>query len=110
MVAMVGLDDVHVATLVTSWLLASLKTAVTKNCSVAPIVMDGLTGLMINPVNVGAMTVDGVLPAIDPRVAVIVVVPEFTPVALPPALMVATVPSEDDHMTELVRFAVLPLE
>jgi hypothetical protein len=48
------------------------------------------------------------LPATEPTVAVIVLVPGLIPVALPPSLMPATLMFEDDHATELVMSAVLP--
>ena len=48
----------------------------------------------------------GVCPTIPPEVAVIVVVPDATPVTRPPAEIVALLRSVEPHVTEPVRFWV----
>jgi hypothetical protein len=70
--------------------------------------MEGFAGETSTPVRIGAVTVNAVLPVIDPRTAVMVAVPELAPVALPAAVTFATVEFELDHVTEFVMFAVLP--
>ena len=60
------------------------------NCSVAPLVIEGLAGVTAIEVRVGAVTVSLVVPLIEPKVAVIVEDPVATPVASPPEVMVAT--------------------
>ena len=60
------------------------------------------------------MTVSAAVPEMRPEVAVIVVRPEAMPVARPwdPAALdtVAVPVTDDDHVTELVRLAVLESE
>ena len=51
------------------------------NCSVAPLVIEGLAGVTAIEVRVGAVTVSLVFPLIAPRVAVMVEDPVATPVA-----------------------------
>ena len=59
----------------------------------------------------GVVTVTvGLVPVIDPEVAVNVTVPAATPVARPEAEIVATPALDEFHVTELVRFLVLPSE
>jgi hypothetical protein len=59
----------------------------------------------------GVVTVTGELvPAIVPDVAVNVTVPAATPVARPEAEIVATPALDEFHVTEFVRFLVLPSE
>jgi hypothetical protein len=45
---------------------------------------------------------------IDPEAAWIVVLPVAPPVARPPLVIVATAVFEEVHVTELVKFKVLP--
>jgi hypothetical protein len=51
----------------------------------------------------GGGTVKTVVPLTPPDVALMVVVPKATPIADPPALMVALVVSKELQITELVR-------
>ncbi len=80
------------------------------NCCVAPAGIDGLAGVTAMETRVGAVTVKTVDPLIVPDVAVIVEVPAATAVANPAELIVATLVAEEVQVTELVRFAVVPLE
>jgi hypothetical protein len=64
-------------------------------------------GLTLIAVATGAVNVSKVEPLIDPRVALIVVVPTPTSVASP-LLMVATLRFEELQVTEAVSFWVLP--
>ena len=67
-----------------------------------------LLGVHINvDTNVAAVTVRPVDPPIPPEVAWIVVLPAATPVARPPAAMVATLALLELHAAEVVRFCVL---
>ena len=54
------------------------------------------------------MTVRFAPPVLFPEAAVIVTVPPLTPEARPAGLIVATDVFDDDQVTELVIFAVLP--
>ena len=81
------------------------------NCTVVPRTREGLVGVTVIETSVAGVTVRVVEPEIFPDVAVIVVVPAATEVALPfdfaALLMVATDPSEELHVTEVVMFRVL---
>ena len=71
-----------------------------------------LAGVMVIEVKVtagGAVTVNPVLPVTEPEAAVIVTLPAETPVAKPDALTVAIAELVEVQVTELVRFAVVPL-
>jgi hypothetical protein len=70
----------------------------------AIVTLDGLTASDTKT----AGTVRVVDPLIPPEVAVIVVVPVFTPVAIPPAAIVALVGSEEFQVTDAVKSCVLP--
>jgi hypothetical protein len=72
--------------------------------------MEGVDGVTAMETRVGAVTVRRVDPLIAPEVAVIVVVPAEEAVANPAELMFATLVAVEVHVTELVRFAVVPLE
>ncbi len=61
------------------------------NCSVAPLVIEGLAGVTAIEVRVGAVTVSLVFPLTEPKVAVMVEDPTPTPLASPPEVMVAAV-------------------
>jgi len=66
---------------------------------------------------VGGLTIIGV-PGVTPvarangaavaKVAVIIVMPAETPLAIPPVLIVAMAGTDEFHKTEAVRFRVLP--
>ena len=60
------------------------------------------------PVIVGAVTVRVIDPLTAPRVAEIDVVPAATPVADPPALIVALAGAEEFQVTSAVKSALLP--
>jgi hypothetical protein len=63
---------------------------------------------MASEIKVGCPTFSVVEDVIDPEVAAIVEAPTPSPVANPPAAIVATVVEEELQLTELVRFWVLP--
>ena len=57
--------------------------------------------------SVAAVTVSAVEPTTDPDVALMVLVPTATAVAIPPAAMVAVAVVPEAQVTEAVRFCVL---
>ncbi len=59
-------------------------------------------------INTGAVASRVVEPLIEPKVAVIVVIPAPTVMARPVELILATLPSEELQLTWLVRSCVLP--
>jgi hypothetical protein len=69
--------------------------------------MEGFAGVTAIDTR-GAVTVRVVVPCTAPEPAVIVVLPMATPLASPPALIVATPGTEELHVAVLVRFSVLP--
>ncbi len=77
------------------------------NCCVAPFAVDELTGDIEIEVRTAGVTVSTVAPLTDPSVAVMVVVPAATPVALPSVpialLMVAIAVLDEVHITLAVR-------
>jgi hypothetical protein len=60
--------------------------------------------------NAAGCTVNVVFPLTLPKVAFIIVLPTDTPLANPPALIVATPGTDELHTTWLVTFCVLPSE
>lgn len=76
----------------------------------------GLTGVTVIDWSVAAVTDSVVLPEIDPRVAIIVIVPVAEVVANPLALMEAAgdvqryIPQFADHVTCVVIFLLVPSE
>jgi hypothetical protein len=57
----------------------------------------------------GGVTLKTVEPVMGPEVALTVDEPAETPVVSPAAVTVATLVIEEDHVTELVRLAFVPL-
>jgi hypothetical protein len=72
----------------------------------AIVVLFGVTAIETND---GAVVVRTADPLIVPEVAVMVVEPTETAVANPAELMVATLVTVEDQMTELVRLEFVPL-
>ena len=68
--------------------------------------MLGLAGVTAIDFRAAAVTVRTVDPAMLPSVALMLDVPAATPVARPPAVIVATAVVADAHVTWLVRFCV----
>ena len=100
--------ELHVAELVRFWVLLSLYVPVAAYCCVVPCWMEALAGVTAIDTNTGAVTANPVDPLIEPEAAWIVVLPVATPVARAPLVIVATVVFVELHVTELVRFCVLP--
>src|SRR2546425_1280863 len=64
-------SELHVAVEVRFCVLPSVNVAVAMNCCVVPSEIDGLAGVTAIETNAAAVTVNVVLPAIEPEVAVI---------------------------------------
>ena len=107
MVATVGVAEAHVTMPVRFCVLLSLKVPVAVNCCVVPFAMDGFAGVTAIDCSTAAVTVSTVEPVTPLSVALMVLVPLLTPVARPPALMVATEVVAEAHVTWAVRFCVL---
>ena len=107
-VAVVVLEDAHVAVVVRFCVVPSLYVPVAVNCCVPPAATDGFTGVTAIDTSVAAVTVSVVDPLTLPLVALIVVVPAFSALASPVALTVAVVVLEDAHVAVVVRFCVVP--
>jgi hypothetical protein len=106
MVATVVLVEVQETVLVRFCVVPSLYVPVAVNCRVVPFAIEALAGVTAMETSVG-VTVRLVEPLIDPKVALMFVLPAVTAVARP-ALMVATVVLVEVQDTVLVRFCVLP--
>jgi hypothetical protein len=65
--------------------------------------MEGFGGVTAIDTSSGAVTVSVVVPCTAPEVAVIVVLPKASPLAIPPALIVATPGIDDIHVAEAVK-------
>jgi hypothetical protein len=107
-VATLVVCEVHVAVLVRFCVELSEKVPVAVNCLVVPLVIEGFAGVTAIDTSVGAVaaTVRVVEPLTAPEAALIVLVPAATPVAKPPALIVATLVVCEVHVAVLVRFCV----
>src|SRR6185503_14025557 len=91
----------------------SLKVPVAVNCWIPPMPIEGFAGVTARDCNAGGgVTVSTVEPVTEPEVALMLVVPVATPVArpwLPLVLLIVATPMIDDaHVTDVVRFWVLP--
>ena len=77
--ALVGADDAHVAAVVMSCKVASLKKPIAANACVLPLAMEGKGGDTASDTRVASVTVRVTLPDTAPRVAEISVVPQSQP-------------------------------
>jgi hypothetical protein len=107
-VATLVVCEVHVAVLVKFCVELSEKVPVAVNCFVALFAIEGFAGVTAIDTRVGAVavTVRVVVPLMAPEAALIVLVPAATPVANPPALIVATLVVCEVHVAVLVKFCV----
>jgi hypothetical protein len=96
--------ELQVTELVKFCVELSEKVPVAVNCSVLPFAIEGFAGVTATDTNVAAVTVSVVEALMAPEAALIVLVPAATPVASPPALIVATLVACEVHDTVLVRF------
>ena len=74
----------------------------------ASVKVDGVIAIDFRVAVVAAVTVNPVLPVIEPETALTVALPDDTPVARPDALTVATAVLVEVQVAELVRFLVVP--
>ena len=88
--------------------LPSVKVPVAVNCCDNPSAMDDVGGATAMETSMGAMTVSGVEPWMEPTVASIVVPPGVELVANPALLMVAIPVADEVQTAALVRFCVVP--
>jgi len=92
----------------------SEKMPVAVNCSVVPSAMLGLVGVTSRVLSVAAVTAKVVDPDIAPDAAAMVVEPVSTAMTEPAdsavLLTVATLVLDELHVTEAVRFCVVPSE
>ena len=110
MVAMAAFADAQVTDAVRLRVLPSEYVPVAVNCCVLPLAIDGFAGVTAIELNTVALTVRFALPATRPEVAMTCVVPCATPVARPPAVMVAVAELDVDHVDEFVTFVRVPSE
>jgi len=99
-VATAGFDEAQVDELVRSNVDPSEYVPVALNCLVVPLAIDGFTGVTAIETNTAGPTVRVVLTLTAPELALIVDVPCATPVASPPAVMVATALLDEAHVAE----------
>src|ERR1700733_12704487 len=107
-VAMVVVPEVQVTVDVKFCVVPSLNIPVAVNCWVAPLAIDGFTGVTAIDCRVAAVTVRVVEPLIDDDVAVMVEVPTAAALARPPVLIVAMVVVPEVQVTVDVKFCVVP--
>jgi hypothetical protein len=98
--------EVQVAVLVKFCVEWSDNVPVAVNCSVWPFTIEGSAGVTAIDTSVGAVTVRFVVPSMAPDAASILLVPDATPVANPPAVIVTTPGVCEVQTTELVKFCV----
>jgi hypothetical protein len=77
------------------------------SCCVRPLVIKGFAGVTAIDCRVAVVTVSTVEPTTDPNVALIVLVPTASPVARPPALILAVAGVPEAQVTEAVRLCVV---
>lgn len=99
-VAMPGFDDAHVAEPVRSDVDPSEYVPSAWNCCVVPLLTVGFPGVRAIDASACAPTVRVVLAVCPAEVALIWDVPGATPLASPPAAMLATAVLEEDHVAE----------
>ena len=80
------------------------------NCFVAPLAIDGFTGVTASDSKLAGPTVRVVLPVTPTQLAPIWDVPCPVPVARPPAGLVATAVFDDAQVDELVTSSNVPSE
>jgi hypothetical protein len=106
MVATEENDELQVAEVVRSCVDWSENVPVAVNCWGAPKAMVEFAGLILSETRVADVPVRVVAPETAPDVAVIMVVPVATIVAIPPAEIVVTDVLDEFQATEDVRFCV----
>jgi len=107
MEAMFGFEDFQEIPLRLVATLLSLKVPVAVNLMDVPLEILGLAGFTVIETSVAVLTVSGVEPLTDPKVALMVVLPVATLVARPCALMLAAAEFDDVQITVVVMSCVL---
>lgn len=103
-----ALDPEDHVTEVNGCVLPSSKFPTALNCCVVPTAIEALAGLTVIEVRCAATTVNSVLSLSEPTVAVIVVEPAASVVAMPDPSTAATVGEEELHVTPLLKSELLP--
>lgn len=91
-------------------MLLSEKMPVALNCCMVPMAIVGLAGVTEMETSAAPVTLSTVDPEMFPKVAVIVVFPMPSEVAIPlepVELLIVATDVPDDHVTDVVRFCVL---
>ena len=88
--------------------LPSSKLPTAVNCCVVPNAIDAVAGLTVIEVKCAATTVNTVLSLSEPTVAVIVVEPAASVVAMPEPSTAATVGEEEFQVTPLLKSELVP--
>lgn len=108
-VAKLVLDELHITEFVRVCELPSLNVPIAVNCSLEPMFSEPDAALTAMDCSVAELTVSTIVFDATPLcVALTLVVPPVRPVARPVAVIVATAVLEELHVTEVVRFCVLP--
>lgn len=108
-VAAAVFEDVQVTELVKSTVVPFWRVPIAVNCCVAPEEIDRVVGVTEIDDKLATVTFTVVEPLTPFRVALIVAVPDATPVTRPFELAVAILISEDAQLAEFVMVSVLPL-
>jgi hypothetical protein len=95
-----GADELHAAVLVRFCALPSLYVPVAANCCVFPAAIEAFPGVTAIDTSTGAVTVSVVELVILVMVALRLEVPAVTPVARPPAVIVATPGADELHVAD----------
>jgi hypothetical protein len=101
-------DELQLTVLVRVCVLPSLYVPVAANCCVVPFAIVVPVGVTDMDTNSGAVTETLVDPKTVPDVAVILELPNRSPITNPLALTGATAGTEDAHVADAVRSCVLP--
>jgi hypothetical protein len=105
-VATVVVTELQVAVPVKFSVELSENVPVAVNCSFVPFAIEGFAGVTAIDTSVAAVTVRVVEPVMPPETALIVLVPAATPVANPPAVIVATPAVTELQAAVPVKFSV----
>jgi hypothetical protein len=108
MVATVAAEELQVTLAVALLDVPSLYIAVAENCSLFPMITDGLIGLISIAVRTALVTVRLAVPLTVPKVAVIVVWPALSALATPVEAIVATAVADEFQLTVGLRFCWVP--
>jgi hypothetical protein len=105
--ATLGCDELQFTSEVRFCVLPSLKVPFAVNCCVAPITRIGLSGVMASELNVTGLTFRVVEPVTESKLALIVLLPLFTALAVFPCI-VATAVFEEAQPAKPLMYCVEP--